>query len=222
MRVRFNFPLRRSELAALRGALVAHAGREHDRLHNHEPGGRKSLYRYPLVQYRVEGGFGALFCLGAGTEDMRHLLGGEPTNLSLNGKQVKLEVRDIAIDYFQPAISKRMIDYTVRSYLPLNQRHEATFKTLDDYARGDYLSRLLISHLMAFASGIDWHVPDRIRVELAGVRRLDAVSYKGTSRYAFDVRFRCNLDLPGGIALGKAVAMGFGVVEREDFKQNNL
>ena len=214
MRVHFNFPLERGELSALRGALVAYTGRQLDRLHNHEANSRKAIYRYPLVHYRVERGLAALFCLGEGTEDMRHLLGGEPTVLHLNGREVKLEVKDIAIDYFQPRVVDRMIDYAVSSYLPLNQKHEAVFKRLDDYARGDYLSRLLVSHLMAFASGVGWHIPDRVRVELAAARSLRPAPYKGTSRFHFDVRFRCNLDLPAGIALGKAVAMGYGVIQK--------
>jgi hypothetical protein len=153
---------------------------------------------------------------------MRHLLGGEPTTIDLNGRRVKLEVRDISIDYFQPRVSERMIEYGVRDYLPLNQAHERAFRQLDDYARGDYLSRLLISHLMAFASGIGWHVPTRIRVQLAAVRLLDPVQYKGTNRFAFDLRFRCNLDLPSGIAIGKAVAMGFGVMQKTKAPKNEI
>lgn len=211
MRVRFGFELAQRDLSAFRGALVSHVGRDVDRFHNHAPGKDKFLYRYPLVQYRVEGRHAALLTIGEGVDDLRDVLNGPMPMLTINGRRVGMRVDDVQIDYHQPEVSSGLLSYEVRDYLPVNQENERPFLDMDAYAQGDYLSRLLTGHLLAFAGGIGWHIDERIRVELEAARMLRPVLYKGVKRVAFDVRFRCNLDLPPGIALGKSVAMGFGV-----------
>ena len=211
MRVRFGFDLMQRELSMLRGALVSHVGRDLDRFHNHAPGQDKFLYRYPLIQYRVEGRRAALLALGEGLDDLRDVLNGPMPMLTLNGRRVGMRVDDVQIDYHRAEVSRGLLSYEVRDYLPLNQANEPAFMSMDAYAQGDYLSRLLTGHLLAFATGIGWQISDRIRVELEAARMLRPILHKGVKRVAFDVRFRCNLDLPPGIALGKNVAMGFGV-----------
>ena len=210
---RLAFRLRRHELPALRGALVAHAGRDLDLLHNHLPGKQNYHYRYPLIQYRLDHGQAALFCIGEGSQAIRKVLQAPAATLDLNGRRVDLTVDEVSIDFHHPQVVEGFRAYELLHYLPLNQQHERTFRQLDQYARGGYLARLLTSHLLAFASGINWHVPERIVVDLDAVRQLPSVNYKGVNRYAFHVRFRCNLVLPEGIGLGKAVAMGYGVVK---------
>ena len=211
LRVRFGFELARRDLGAFRGALVSHVGRDLDRFHNHAPGQDNFLYRYPLVHYRVEGRQAALLGLGEGLDDLRDLLNGPMPMLDINGRRVGLRVDDVQIDYHRPEVTNTLLSYEVRDYLPLNQSNERDFLDRDAYAQGDYLSRLLTGHLLAMATGVEWQVPQRIRVEVEAARMLRPILYKGIKRVAFDVRFRCNLDLPPGIALGKAVAMGFGV-----------
>ena len=211
--VRFGFALSARDLGAFRGALVNHVGRDFDRLHNHRPGSGNYVYRYPLVQYRAVGGRAALFCIGEGAEDIRAVLDGPMPTLHLNGRRVSMRVEDVHIDYYAPRVDRTtMLHYELRDYLPLSQDNERTWHRLDDYARGDFLRRLLTGHVLAYARGVDWEVREQLRIELEAVRVLRPIRYKGIARPAFDVRFRSNAELPAGIGLGKAVAMGFGVL----------
>ena len=210
--VRFGCHLAARDLGAFRGALVNHVGRDFDRLHNHGPGHDNYLYRYPLIQYRVAGGQAALFCIGQGAEDIRAVLDGPLPELWINGRRVVLRVEDVNIDYYAPKVGTTMLHYELRDYLPLSQDNERTWARMDDYARGDFLRRLLTGHMLAYARGVDWEVREQLRIELKAVRVLRPIRYKGIARPAFDVRFRSNAELPAGIGLGKAVAMGFGVL----------
>ena len=210
--VRFGCRLAARDLGAFRGALVNHVGRDFDRLHNHAPGANNYLYRYPLIQYRVAGGQAALFCIGQGAEDVRAVLDGPLPELWINGRRMVLRVEDVNIDYYAPEVGTTMLHYELRDYLPLSQDNERTWARMDDYARGDFLRRLITGHLLAYARGVGWEVRERLRVELEAVRVLRPARYKGIARPAFDVRFRSNAELPAGIGLGKAVAMGFGVL----------
>ncbi len=211
LRVRFRFELARRDLGAFRGALVSHVGRSFDKFHNHAPGANNYMYRYPLVQYRIEGRQAALIAFGEGVDDLRRLLDGPAPELWLHQRRVSLIVDDVAIDYYPLSASDSLLHYEVRDYLPLSQQNEREFRQLDEYTRGDWMGRLLTNHLLAFAQGVGWRIEQRVRVELAGVRNLGTIRYKGAARPAFDVRFRTNLELPYGLGLGKAVAMGFGV-----------
>ncbi len=216
--LRFAQPLAAVELPAFRGAIAATVDAEAVLFHQHLPDG-SLRYAYPLIQYRVVGGQAALFCVQEGVEAAQLLLQRPAWDLTLGGQLLTLTLADVRVRQHRllllPADEPPTLRYRLRQWLPFNADTYAAWQAEPGLA-GQYalLERLLVGHVLAFASGVNWYVPGPVRVALTAVREMRGVVVKGVRRVAFDVELVTNVVLPDHIGLGRHVSLGFGVLER--------
>jgi hypothetical protein len=78
------------------------------------------------------------------------------------------------------------------------------------------LERILTGNLLSFAKGIGWQVQGRVMAEVPTPPLLKTRAFKGVDIDVFDMEILTNMVLPEGLGLGKAVSVGYGVVERYD------
>ncbi|HRF45264.1 MAG TPA: CRISPR-associated endonuclease Cas6 [Candidatus Competibacteraceae bacterium] len=191
----------------LRGAL-AEAFSADDLFHQHDANG-KPLYRYPLVQYRWQGGQGLVVGWGAAAS---RLLALPWLDLTLQLGEESVAVGDAALTLrCEPfGISEQLLHYRlVTPVLLLKSENYRRYQGLDERGQRAERDRLLVSNLLTAMRGLDIHFP--VQLYAAFTRsRLRPCHYKGQELIGIDGEMACNAVLPEGLAIGHAVSHGFG------------
>lgn len=210
----FDLPLQPRQVAQWRGAFVEMAGLEEDILHNHQPGKEKYFYRYPLVQYRSMRGKAGLFALAGGVDSLQTVLSAGSWRIRWEDRETPLQMDSLRMSEFFPVMLEEPQTLRLRNYLPFNDAKYAEWQTTAGLlARVALFEKLLTGHLLAFASGLNWRIPDRgLQAVVLDIERTFSLPLHGVSRPAFDLLFQTNIKLPFGVGLGKGVSHGFGTV----------
>ncbi len=211
----FALPLQRQNIAGFRAAVARAAGLEHDLFHNHEAGEGTALkYRYPLVQYRAEHQLATIIGIDEGGDAIYQWYAGSNGRLLWNDAEhtlriERLDVREYALRYHDAPHT-----YRLRQWLALNQANYRAWQQLPHLqARAAALDRILVANILTFCRAVGWRLPERLE---AGVQQIVATrrtGFLGNPMMGFDVDFTCNLLLPDGIGLGKAVSHGYGICQ---------
>lgn len=207
---KLDLPLRFHQIPQLRGALVEAAGRQFDFLHNHQVGDQAYHYRYPLVQYKVNKGRAMLLGINEGADVLREVLL-SVRNIQLNGADLPLRLYQLKEQEYTLKLSNQPRHYRLQHWLALNEENYRTWLELDDLSeRVALLERVLAAHLLSFAKGMQWQLPEHMEVKLVDMVQHRTVRYHDVPLMAFDVVYKTNLELPTLIGLGKAVSHGYG------------
>lgn len=221
------------------GAVTKAAGWENDLFHNHAgnqlrvgpapervPAGHgqaeqpQSLllshqqyhYRYPLIQYRVIEGKAALLGFNEGADALRSWLLQGKRSISIAGSASTLEIRGMEEHSHRLRMLPHWKYYRLMDYQPFHAENYKKWQAAEDLgARIQLLQQCLTGQLLSVATGLDWRIPERLEVRPMHIRSTREVRTHKSSRLAFNLIYKCNLDLPAGIAVGRAVSHGFGV-----------
>lgn len=209
----FNIPLRPNEINLWRGAVNRSAGIDKSDFHNHQAGDKKYHYRYPLIQYRTWQGKAAVFGIGRGSQLLRDWILEAPPAVQIGKKIMPLRLQQIKDDIQPISMTSEMQTYYIHNYLPFNEANYQRWQKKEDLKAGlDILASVLVGHLLSFATGIDWQLPEHLEVQIADIHCMEKLKHYQVPRVAFDLSFKTNLQLPVGIGLGKGVSHGFGVL----------
>lgn len=203
--ITFNTPLRPSNLEQFR-QLVAEYGKS-DLFHNHQTND-STIYRYPLVQYRVHGGKATLFAINEGCDAVGQLLKNEDLVAQLGG--IDKETNDHNFDL---KITENTFAYRIYHYIPFKPDSYNAYKQLPNMvAKIQMLEQLLQNHILSLmlCDGQQQIDKSAIKISILDLDRVEKVSAFGTSLMAFDMVFNCNIALPNRIALGRKLALGYG------------
>jgi len=217
--VTFDTYLEPWELAKFRGAMAHKVGLEHDWYHNHKEDdkeGHQFLYRYPLIQYKLHRNRPMLLCIEQGVEEAQHFFSKPDWTLRIGQKEHQMRIRNLRVKEFVIQVEKEGRSYRLHNWMPLNQENFKIYQQLEGLAaRYIFLEKLIVSHIQAFATGIDWHIPERIYATITDMLRQKYISYKGIKMLVFNLHFKTNVFLPNFIGLGKGSTRGFGVVKQD-------
>lgn len=217
----FDLPLHRHDLDKFRGAVAALVGLDQDLFHNHD-NTQSGAYqqRYPLVQYRIFKGHASILGINAGATALEEFAeAGLFREFCFQGQKLPLALAGYQRDpEFSLTVKRRTEAYTYRvtDYLPFSQeRHREYQQTKALRPRMALLERMLRNHIVAFAWGVGWQLPQdrRITVRLEDIEREDRRVLKDQPYTAFDLVFSTNARLPEGIGLGRKTAFGCGEVQ---------
>jgi hypothetical protein len=231
----FQLPLYHRQIPQWRGAIIEWAGLENDLFHNHKTG-KQHYYRYPLIQYGVDHGQASILAINEGADQLEQLLSQKDWQINWQGQPVSLEADQARLDWPSVQLSDKLHRYQLQHWLPLNQENYRWWmeEASSLQERVTKLESILLSNLLTFATGIQWQVPDQIKVAIQNIRRTKKLRFHGTPMIALDISFDSNLILPDNIRLGRAVSHGFGELKPifkavkkqhksvEQFKQKQL
>ncbi|MEZ4919759.1 MAG: CRISPR-associated endonuclease Cas6 [Saprospiraceae bacterium] len=226
--VTFDTRLNPWELPRFRGAMATKVGFEHEWFHNHnnETGGLH--HRYPLIQYKVQphdGGFRPmLLCIEEGIEEAHHFFskpdwdlemrrgsGGETAYQSLPMRIAQLNVQQYTLGCWEEPFL-----YRIHNWQALNTDHYLAFRKLEGLAeRYAYLEQIAANHILSFARGVNWTIPQHFDVKITKILSEKYVKYKGVHVLTFSLEFKTALSLPEWISLGKGGSVGYGVLRRQ-------
>lgn len=182
-------------------------------LHNHFESG-KNLYRYPLVQYKVNNKIPMLMGFNEGAELL--------TSLFLPIKELRLDGRTYPI-YSKNIKNKNWIiglDEDLHHYkyetlwMGLNQENYRKYINNKSFQeRQSQLKRIAISNILAFYKAFDLILPKEQRIMLSLQVEEKRTRFKNQSMIAFNGGFTTNALLPDFAGMGKSVSRGFGTVK---------
>ncbi len=206
-----GIPLRPHRIPQFRAGVIESAGRAQDLFHNHKPDGGNE-HRPALIQYRVVKGCAAVWGLGEGAAALERWWLSAPDALHFAGHSYPLQAAEVRRENFQLGITNPWKYYRLHDYLALNtENYLRWLNTPQLVARAELLDSILTGHLLGFCETAGWQLPERLEAQVVDIHQRRKTRYHNTDLMAFEITYRCNLLLPEGIALGKAVSHGFGV-----------
>ncbi len=215
LRIRFANPIFPYEIPYFRAAVIEKTKRESDHFHNHQ-GDEGFLYRYPLIQYKVTQKKASIICLNDGTDEIHHLLGRRDLDFQIGTRQENYSIEDVQLHYYNVQTLQQPLSYSLLHWMPLNQKNHSQWEGLKDNPQDQaaMLTRILRGHILGFATGIGWHIPEEVIVAIDIIKEMKLLSYKGQDMLTVTLNFRTNISLPDFIGLGKGSSVGFGVVKQ--------
>lgn len=206
------------ELPKFRGAMAHKVGLEHEWFHNHknqgEGKGKEFHYRYPLIQYKLHQGRPMLLCLDTGVEEAHHFFSQPDWSLRIGKEQHDMRIHRLQLHAFQMRMLSKPTPYRIHNYLALNSDNFKAFLACKgEIQRLQLVERILKQHLLRFADGIAWELPDQIELSITKLYERKRISFKGIKKAAFNFDFECNLFIPDFVGLGQGSTLGFGVLK---------
>jgi hypothetical protein len=202
-------------LPKLRGAIAQKAGLENEEFHNHNNAEGAAVafhYRYPMIQYRVQQNALTLTCWNEGVDALQHFFAQPDWTLTLDsGESITLRISDMRLRELEPSISANLRRYTLRDWYALNQDSFKTYINADEVEQRALLERLLTSQIVLMLNSVGCNPAERVQVIIHDFRSY-VMEHKRQKIRVFCPEFSCNVVLPVGLGLGKAAAMGFGVI----------
>jgi hypothetical protein len=211
LNLQFDLPITFQEISRFRGAFVEMNGREQAIFHNHKTD-RTYYNRYPCIQYQLLEGKAGILALEEGVTALQQALQQAKPQIRWKNRKTALAIEHLDLQTHQLTCVKEMIyQYRLKNYLPFNTAsYKSWQETSNIYEKADLLRKLIASHLIVFAKGVKWQIPDRFEVEIIDIYRQYPAHLHQLKRPAFDLEFRTHLSLPNSIGLGKGVSHGFG------------
>ncbi len=208
----FNLPLHSSEIRNWRGAFVEMAGRQYDLFHNHLSD-KEYQYRYPLVQYRTDKQQASILVFNQAIQSFQKILAESDWTLNWKRNPFSLTITQLNSEEHELSMSPHMLPYQVNNWLALKQDNYLIWQKCKNMTeRSQLLERVLVGHLLGFATQMGWKLPERLEVNLLYLHQIKQINYRGNPVLAFDISFEANIELPNKIGLGKGLSLGYGVL----------
>lgn len=211
----FHNPLMPWQVPAFRGAVAKIAGFEHDIYHNHSDAEGRTIYRYPLVQYKCVKKRPLLLYLDQGVDEAYHFFTANDKPIELKGKKESLELDQLNLFNLNLQVWDQPFLYRIQHWLAFNGEAYREYRNLQDpVSKLEFLENKMKAHIISMAKGLSWEVEREIKVRLFPNPREQWVSFKGNKVYAITTDFYCNVSLPQYIGLGKGASLGYGMVRK--------
>ena len=173
--------------------------------HNHYDNG-VSIYRMPLIQYKVIKNDLVIVGLNEGADLVKkEFLKHKEIKIGdkiLNNFETKLEIKDEVM-----VVEEELYTYKFLSpWLPINQKNKKR------YIEGELdLDKVLRNNLLSNFKGLGIKIEKRILVKGSYIEK--EIDVKNKKMIGFLGEFITNVKMPNLISIGRRRAVGFGVVE---------
>ncbi len=224
--------IRPHEIARWRGAFLEMIGWENELFHNHqnqEFSGQKVFstqvlksaklhHRYPLIQYYENQGKGTITGINEGAEALLKILNNKKLTIRWNGRSKDLKIVRVQQGAHQFKILQAPRKYQLHKWMALTQKNYELWKNASGLdVRVHLLNKLLVNHLIGTLKQLNWRWPaGSLQAHLDLLHQMKAIRHKGISLEIFDVTFSSNAQLPTGLAIGKGVSHGYGIITPQE------
>lgn len=180
-------------------------------LHNHLESG-ESVYRYPLVQYKVLKNIPTLVGLKEGAELLINLFLKIKT-LQIENRTYEIKQKNIESKNIEIGLSSELHSYRFQTlWMALNQENHQKYLNNSPAERQKQLNVLLQNNILSYYKAMNYWVDGQVMGMLQNVSEKET-KFKDKAMIAFQADFVTNAILPSFIGIGKSVARGFGSIE---------
>ena len=210
-----NFPhlnLATRDAHKLRGYFANRFQEESDLFHNHEADG-KSIYRYPLIQYKVINGHPMLVAIGEGAQwIVKAFL--EVSEIQIEDQVYPLSNKNLKSKKVTIGVDNNLYRYEFCSpWMALSQKNFEVFKKMNPEQQMDKLQKILVGNILSFFNASRHLEKERVMVNLNITDRV-LTRFKNNPMEAFKGSFVTNVQMPNFIGLGRSVSRGFGTIKQ--------
>lgn len=207
-----SFPeikLRQSDGHKLRGYFAAQFGEDSDLFHNHGSG-NISIYRYPLIQFKIVGGIPMIIGMDEGAQLLidRFI---KIKEIKINDTLYHLNHKNMKSEKVEIGVIADLNTYRFETpWMALNQSNFAQYQNMTETQKSNKLKSILIGNILSLYKGLKHREPQTILV----THQLNPITtkFKDQSMTAFKGSFTTNAILPDYIGIGKSVARGYGTI----------
>jgi len=180
--------------------------RDNSLFHNHEKDS-KSIYRMPLIQYKV---INNQLCVVGLSEASRLIIEEflKLKTLDINGKEIKIQGAQLQYYEEDMYVDDELHKYKFRSmWLPITQRNFSDYKngTLD-------LNVVLRNNILSNFKGFQIQATKKIMV--SGEYQEQSIKFKNKKMLGFYGEFISNAVLPELVGIGQRRAIGYGDIRK--------
>jgi hypothetical protein len=210
-----NIKLNPSQINKLRG-YVGNVFAEHDLIHNHDNVTGKSIYRYPLIQFKI---IDNTPCIIAMTEKAVQIFTKIFMGLDeivIDGRKIPINEKDLKIEIVEFGFSQETFMYDfISPWIGLNQKNFAVYINLKNQKeKNDLLKRILIGNILSMSKYLNLQLDQDQKINVDLQFQQTKVTLKGKHMIGFKGMFKTNFMIPDYMGLGKSVSRGFGSVKK--------
>lgn len=210
LQLTFNHDIYARQIPNWRGAFIEMAGLDNDLFHNHK-GDEGLHYRYPLIQYRMYKGRACIFALQEGVDAIQQALSRNEWVINWQGQEKRLSVEDMRLQEYDLRMLGQPKMYKLIKWLALNEEnYKRWLKAKNLVERIGIMENALYGHIHHFCQSMGYTFPESLELNLQDIQLREKVTCHKVPLLAFNITYDCNVLLPNGIGLGKAVSHGFG------------
>jgi len=209
--IKFNNELAKWDITKFRGAVVASIHDADILFHNHE--GESLRYGYPLIQYKTIGGKAAIVAVGEGADKLYQAFPKSDWNLNIGGNKTQMSLESAKIYETPLMLNEGEFPYHIEQWLPLNEKNYSQYKSLESVVEQmQMLERTLISNILSLLRSSGIIIDEQLTCTITSMPNIQATRFKQVKLLSFDLDFKCNLQLPIYIGLGKHASVGHGII----------
>ncbi|WP_304511762.1 CRISPR-associated endonuclease Cas6 [Desulfobacula sp.] len=210
-----NIKLYPSQIHKLRG-YVGNVFAEYDLIHNHDADTGKSIYRYPLIQFKIIDNIPCIVALTEKAVQIFTEIFMTLDQIEIEGRKIPINEKDLKIEIVDFGFSQETFMYEfITPWVGLNQKNFAIFINLKNQKeKNDLLKRILIGNILSMSKYLDLQLEQNQKINTDLQFQQTKVTLKSQQMIGFKGMFKTNFIVPDHMGLGKSVSRGFGSVKK--------
>jgi hypothetical protein len=172
----------------------------------------KTVYRYPLIQYKVFDKKGIILGSAKGAEDLAEIqfLG---FSLVMGNTSYEVVQQQTSHSMVNVGYSSKLFHYEfITPWIALNEKNFEKYQKIGlQIRRKHLLAKILTGNLLSMSKGVGYNAKNPIYSEIYHFEEVNT-TLKGNPMVGFNAQFAVNIVIPDLWGLGKLVSRGFGVV----------
>lgn len=209
-----NLKLNPSQIHKFRG-FVGNLFRNEDLIHNHNTDTGQSIYRYPLIQFKLIHRTPAIIAITEKAISVFMQLFMKLEQIKIDDEIIPVYEKDLKIEEADFGYTQRSIMYEFYSpWIGLNQKNYRLHGKADWKGKSDILRKVLVGNILAMSKGVGYWLGKEQVLEVDLQLREYPVTLKCRTMKGFKGHFKTNFIIPDHVGLGKSVSRGFGAVKK--------
>ncbi len=221
LRIIFDYEIETNLIPKFRGAIINKFGKDKILFHNHI--GNNFRYSYPLIQYKSLYNYASIISIENGVDETHAIFNKKDFNINIENNNIKLKIKKLSLNQFViQTNNNKKYKYEITNWAGLNQGNYKKYNEIDEMVKQiEFLEKMLINNIIAFAKGINWQIEERIFVKISSIKKKNIKKIKDVKIQTFTLKFMTNVFLPNYIGLGKFSSIGFGIIKQCKNGQTN-
>ncbi|ABR54143.1 conserved hypothetical protein [Methanococcus vannielii SB] len=178
-------------------------------VHNHD--NEKSVYKYPLIQYKIIDNIPIIIGLNEGSKELIQKGILFENSITIEETKYNLDRTEIISKEAYFGTIDKILKYQFKTpWMALNKKNAEIYKKLDEIDREELLKRILIGNIISMSKSLGYDIKETLKIKI-NLKEIP-VKFKNQEMAGFKGEFYINFDIPNYLGIGRNVSRGFGTV----------